>query len=244
MPEIGVAPAARFALPDAAMHVEVEAVLFDMDGLLLDSERIYREIFIAAAMEHGYDIAARYDCFIGRSNADCQALLREWHPEIDYALINAETRRMWNARCPGDAVPLKDGVHAALDRLDTLGLPRAVATSTVSVRAHAKLAASGLLPRFGAVVGGDEVKAAKPAPDIYLEAARRIGADPRRCLALEDSVIGFTAARAAGCVAIMIPDLLAPPHADWPVLVSLHAVAARLAPHPGESVTPGARAAG
>jgi beta-phosphoglucomutase-like phosphatase (HAD superfamily) len=127
-------------------------------------------------------------------------------------------------------VPLKDGVHVALDRLDVLKLPRAVATSTSGGRARAKLAASGLLPRFAAVVGGDEVPAAKPAPDLYLEAARRIGADPRRCLALEDSVIGFTAARAAGCITVMIPDLLAPPHADWPVLDSLHAVAALLHP--------------
>jgi len=202
-------------------------VLFDMDGLLLDSERIYREVFIAAALLEGCDIAARYDSFIGRCNADCYALLREWHPGLDYARISAEARRLWDERCPGDAVPLKDGVRAALDRLDALGLPRAVATSTAAARAHAKLSASGLLPRFGAVVGGDEVPAAKPAPDIYLEAARRIGADPRRCLALEDSVIGFTAARAAGCIAVMIPDLLAPPQADSPVLASLHIVAER-----------------
>jgi beta-phosphoglucomutase-like phosphatase (HAD superfamily) len=224
------APAARFALPDAD-HVHVEAVLFDMDGLLLDSERIYREVFIAAALLQGCDIAARYNDFIGRSNADCYALLREWHPGVDYAAISAEARRLWDERCPGDEVPLKDGAHVALDRLDVLGLPRAVATSTAGHRARAKLAASGLLPRFAAVVGGDEVRAAKPAPDIYLEAARRIGADPQRCLALEDSVIGFTAARAAGCITVMIPDLLAPPNAEWPVLDSLHTVAARLAPH-------------
>jgi beta-phosphoglucomutase-like phosphatase (HAD superfamily) len=208
-------------------------VLFDMDGVLLDSERIYREIFIAAALLEGCDIAHRYDAFIGRSNADCYALLREWHPGVDYQKISAEARRLWDERCPGDAVPLKDGVHAALDRLDVLGLPRAVATSTAGERARAKLGASGLLTRFAAVVGGDEVRAAKPAPDLYLEAARRIGADPRRCLALEDSVIGFTAARAAGCLTVMIPDLLAPPSADWPVLDSLHMVAALLHPREG-----------
>jgi HAD superfamily hydrolase (TIGR01509 family) len=227
---MGGAVAARFALPGAA-HVTIEAVLFDMDGTLLDSERIYREVFIAAALLHGHDIAPRYDCFIGLTNADCHALLREWHPGIDYARVSAEARRMWYERCPGDAVPLKEGVHAALDRLDALRLPRAVATSTVAARAHAKLEACGVRARFAAVVGGYEVRAGKPAPDIYLEAARRIGADPRRCLAIEDSPTGFAAARAAGCVTVMIPDLLAPPEADWPVLDSLHAVAARLHPH-------------
>src|SRR5262249_41249561 len=117
------------------------------------------------------------------------------------------------------------------DRLDVLGLPRAVATSTAGGRARAKLGASGLLPRFAVVVGGDEVRAAEPAPDLYLEAARRIGADPRRCLALRDRRIRVTAARAAGCITVMIPDLLAPAPPDWPVLDSLHAVAALLHPH-------------
>ncbi len=211
-----------------AGHVVVDAVIFDMDGTLLDSERLYREVFLAAAAARGHDLAPRYDAFIGRSSAACRALLAEWHPELDYEQVAAEAHLLWKQRAPDDVVPVKDGVHAALDRLDALRLGRAVATSTPGVRARAKLAATGLLPRLAAVVGGDEVETPKPAPDIYLEAARRIGVDPRRCLAIEDSPTGFAAARAAGCFTILVPDLISPPADALHVLDSLHILAERL----------------
>jgi len=123
--------------------------------------------------------------------------------------------------------------NESFDRLDAYGIPRAVATSTRRARAEVKLRQSALLPRFTALVGGDEVAHGKPAPDIYLEAARRLGVPARACLVLEDSDPGVRAALAAGMTPIMVPDLLPPSHdlLARGVIVdsSLTDVAARLA---------------
>ena len=117
-----------------------------------------------------------------------------------------------------------------------LAIPRAVATSTRRDRARSKLARASLLPRFHAIVGGDDVARGKPAPDIYVEAARRLGASAARCLALEDSEPGVRSALAAGMTPIMVPDMH-PPSADLialdlVVLPSLHDVLAHLAALP------------
>ena len=120
-----------------------------------------------------------------------------------------------------------------LDWLEGRAIPRAVATSTRRERAHSALERTALLPRFQALVGGDEVAFGKPAPDIYFEAARRLGANTASCVVLEDSEPGVRAALAAGMMPIMVPDLI-PPSAelvalDLVVLPTLHDVLAHLA---------------
>jgi HAD superfamily hydrolase (TIGR01509 family) len=131
-----------------------------------------------------------------------------------------------------EGIALKTGLLEILDWLDRENVPRAVATSTRRARAVAKLAHASLLERFDAVVGGDEVPRGKPAPDIYLEAAHRIGVAPSACIVLEDSEPGVLAAFAAGMRPIMVPDI-APPSPSLAargvtVLASLHEVRAHL----------------
>jgi len=216
-----------------------QAVIFDMDGTLLDTEPLAALAWEEAAARLG----VRFDralalAMVGRNFADCEAFLRG-HFDAGYpteALLGS-WHATYDAIVARDGFALKDGVHDLLDWLEALAIPRAVATSTRRLRAEAKLAGCNLLPRFAVVVGGDEVARGKPAPDIYLAAAGRLGVDPAACIALEDSEPGFRSALAAGMAPILIPDLKAPSPellALAPlVLPSLSAVREHLAALPG-----------
>jgi HAD superfamily hydrolase (TIGR01509 family) len=184
-----------------------------MDGLILDTEplalRAWSECARAVGVPFDRTLGLR---MVGRNFTDCAALVRAeiaaCHP-IDALLDNWHAT--YDAIVARDGVTLKAGVTELLDWLDRGGLPRAVATSTRRERARAKLAQAGVLARFHSVVGGDDVVRGKPAPDIYLEAARRLEVAPADCLVLEDSEPGVRAGLAAGMAVIMVPDLIAPP---------------------------------
>ena len=188
------------------------AVLFDMDGLLLDSERVALAIMSASATELGLVWDHRVGLrIIGRSVTDSSRILREHYG--DDARLDAlpgAFRARYDRHIDEQQIPLKPGVLQVLDLLDTHGIARAVATSTQRERAVRKLERNGLIERFDALVGGDEVKRGKPAPDIFLAAARALDVEPARCLVLEDSNAGARAGLAAGMAVVMVPDLLEP----------------------------------
>ena len=212
------------------LHRRPAAVIFDMDGLLLDTEPLAARAWseAAAALGVGFDAALAH-AMIGRSFADCAAMVRarygatypvdalldRWHATFD-AIVARE------------GVAVKPGAIELIDWLERNAIASAVATSTRRERACTKLGDARLLARFRDVVGGDEVTNGKPAPDIYVEAARRLGVRADACIALEDSVPGVRAALAARMTAIMVPDLHHPPRdllaLDLLVLPSLHVV--------------------
>jgi len=189
-----------------------QAVIFDMDGLMLDTEplaaRAWDEAAAAAGVVFDATLAHR---MIGRNFHDCGAMLHAECPAgYPVDAILSRWHAAYDAIVERDGLAMKPGVFELLDWLDARNIARAVATSTRRDRAQAKLMRTALLPRFAALVGGDEIAHGKPAPDIYLEAARRLGASPPRCLVLEDSEPGVRGALAAGMVPFMVPDLLAP----------------------------------
>ena len=188
------------------------AVLFDMDGLLLDSERIALAIMAECAAEIGLDWAPQVGMrMIGRNVVDANRVLRDhFGDDARLGLLPAAFRLRYDRHIAEQPIPLKPGVTALLDLLERHDIPRAVATSTQRERASRKLARNDLLHRFDALVGGDEIERGKPAPDIYLAAARAVGAEPVRCLVLEDSNTGARAGLAAGMAVVMVPDLLEP----------------------------------
>ena len=168
---------------------------------------------------------------IGRNFGDCVALIRDRHG-ADYPVD--ELTRAWVVSYDGlvasEGIAMKPGLDEILDLLDQRGIRRAVATSTRRERARVKLEQVDLLHRFAALVGGDEVERGKPAPDIFLAAAARLGVEPADCVVLEDSEPGIIAAWAAGMTPVMVPDLHQPSTALLErkplVLASLSAVAA------------------
>lgn len=186
-----------------------QAALFDMDGLLFDSERIGLREMIAAAAEQGIVMEQEPVLqTIGKTIESARQVYTHWYPALDYnQLRDAFTRRMHDLAQKGE-MPLKEGVFELLDALKTRHIPMAVASSSGESTIRVYLDKAGILPYFDALVSGVNVAHSKPAPDIFLAAAEKLGADPARCLVLEDSYNGVKAGRAAGCTVCMVPDVL------------------------------------
>ena len=214
----------------------VEAALFDMDGLLLDTEALYIRAMQAAAGSLGREMPIELcHAMVGVPAYECNEMI-EGHYGEGFSI--AEFRKHFSVHLRGlmdDGIPLKPGVVELLDFLAGRGLPVAVATSAERRTAEHHLARAGLLDRFQAIATRNDVARAKPHPDIYLEAARRLGVPPQRCLAFEDSDIGLSAAHAAGTMAFMVPDFLEPQPESrarcLQVLSDLHAARALLQRH-------------
>lgn len=213
------------------------AVVLDMDGLMLDTERIAVECWIESARVSGWEIS-RETCLamVGLDHrASRQKLLDAGGRSFPLDEVSKRGRLRYLERLRGEGVGLKPGIVELLDWLDTHGVPKAVATSTMCELAIEKLTLAGIRDRFETIVCGDQVEKTKPAPDVYLDATGRIGFDPRLCIALEDSDTGLRAAHAAGLACIVVPDMREPSpeyralaHTVVPTLADARRVVARL----------------
>ncbi|KAB0539741.1 HAD family hydrolase [Xanthomonas cissicola] len=194
----------------AALPFRPQAVIFDMDGLMLDSERAITACLAQAAADQGLQIEPAFWLrMVGTGDAACRRLLGERIGEQPADTMLAYAQRLYAAAVER-GIPHRPGIIALLDYLAAQHMPRAVATSTQRPLALRKLEAADLLWRFDAVCTASDVVHPKPAPDIYLLAARTLAVDPAHCLVLEDSPTGVHAALAAGMTPIQIPDLLEP----------------------------------
>ena len=190
---------------------QVKAVVFDMDGLLFDSERVYRDAMYATAAEMGFELPDHlFRRLIGVPWAGNVTMLVEHYGQgFNHEAFRKEATRRFHVVADAE-ICLKTGVIEILDELDVLGLPRAVATSSLHQTVQHHLGQHDLLGRFHALVAQGDYARGKPAPDPFLTAAERLGVAPEDCLALEDSHNGVRAAHAAGMMTIMVPDLLDP----------------------------------
>jgi HAD superfamily hydrolase (TIGR01509 family) len=197
----------------AALTVRPRAVVFDMDGLMLDTEPLAARAWLVAARQVGVDFdEAVNPSLVGRTFSDCRSLILEHHgPGYPVDTLMGAWHGAYDDLVEREGLVLKPGLHELVDWLERERVPRAVATSTRRARACAKLERVALYARFAALVGGDEIARGKPAPDIFLEAAARLAVPPAACLVLEDSAPGLAGAIAAGMSAIMVPDRAAPP---------------------------------
>jgi HAD superfamily hydrolase (TIGR01509 family) len=187
------------------------AVIFDMDGLIFDTERLYRDSMMAAAELHGRDLPLTvFTSMIGGTGDSTKQILGDhFGPDFDLETYMAQTWTHFHEMADAD-LALKAGVSELLDHLDRLSMPRAIATSSRRDIVDHHLGAHDLARRFDTVVAQGDYARGKPNPDPYLEAARRLGVAPELCLALEDSHNGVRAASSAGMMTIMVPDLLDP----------------------------------
>lgn len=187
------------------------AVVFDMDGLLFDTEVLYRDAVLAAAREHDLELPLElYLRAIGLTHEATRDLLTgHFGPSFDFERLWGASAARFHAMIASQRY-LKAGVEELLDALDAAGLKRAIATSSSHASVERNLKHHGMIDRFHIVVANGDYARSKPNPDPFLTAAARLGVPPADCLALEDSYNGIRAASAAGMMTIMVPDLLDP----------------------------------
>ena len=187
----------------------LKGVIFDMDGVLFDTERLTLEGWRLAARQAGYPLD---DAVVlstnGISEADTRlTFLRHYGEAYPYDALRAEMKR-YKDGCLAQGIPVKSGVHRLLQALRGQGIRTAVASSNDRAHVTEYLQRTGLLSQMDAFVCADMVRRAKPAPDVYLRAAEAFGLPPESCIAIEDAPPGLVAARCAGCIPVMIPDLI------------------------------------
>jgi HAD superfamily hydrolase (TIGR01509 family) len=197
--------------PGAKLPRKVRAVVFDMDGLIFNTEDIYRDAVMATAADGNHDIPlAFYLSTVGLSGAATRlAFLERYGEGFDYETFwtTASNRFAEMARTQ---LRLKAGVVELLDLLDKLKLPRAICTSSRHEDVRNNLAIGGLVGRFQFVIAQGDYDGGKPHPAPFLKAAERLGVAPESCVALEDSYHGVRSATGAGMMTIMVPDLFPP----------------------------------
>lgn len=216
----------QVAQTDTADHAEktrqLELVIFDMDGLLIDSEQVAARAQLQAARMLELDFTLEdYKKLIGVNYRKGVEILSElWEtPTVKRFLDTSET--IENDIVETEGIPLKDGVFELLDFLDEYDIPRVVATSTARPRAEERLSNVGILPRINGLVCGNEVEHAKPHPEIFLRSLGETKGD--NAVIFEDSHNGLRAGIAAGIPVLYVPDMLPPPQDLTPeaVLASL-----------------------
>jgi HAD superfamily hydrolase (TIGR01509 family) len=188
-----------------------DALLFDLDGTLIDTESIALETGLAAFAAHGHPVSRTFlESLVGKDDPTCEALVRTAYPGVDLVAVN-RMRRAAFAEGVEQGLALKPGVS---ELLAAATRPCAIVTSSRREGAHRKLGIAGIARSFTHVVTLDDVTAPKPAPDPYLLAASLFGLEPGRCLVFEDSETGAEAAHRAGCVVVQVPDVV-PSEGRW-----------------------------
>lgn len=190
----------------------MKAIIFDMDGVLFDTERLCMDSWIAVARENGIpDMEAFFPRCIGRNQTDTAALFREFYGgSYDYERFRQQSSERFHEDIVQKGMPVKKGAREILEflrqRKYRIGL--ASSSSRHSVEEH--LERTGLREYFQSLTTGDMVEHSKPQPDIYLMACESLGVVPQEAMAIEDSPNGIRAAYSAGMIPIMVPDLIEP----------------------------------
>ena len=190
-------------------YPKIRGVLFDMDGVVIDSERLFTRFWMASAADLGFPMTYEQALQLrSLGKAPSQAKLDAFFgPVLDYDTLRNRRIELMEAFIAEHGVEEKKGIRELLACLKEKGIPCAITSSSSIPLIRRHLGNLGLLDGFTALCSGKDVPQGKPAPDIYLHGAATLGLPPENCLALEDSPTGILSAYRAGCMAVMVPDL-------------------------------------
>ena len=188
----------------------IDTVIFDMDGVIFDSEILVLQAWKEVAERHGIAgvEAACHECLGTNSVVSKGVFLKHYGEDFPYEEYKAEMAEVFFSHASGGKLAKKPGVEELLKYLKMRGFKIGLASSTREVLVRSEISDGGLLGYFDQIVGGDMVERSKPEPDIFLEACRRLGTRPENCYVIEYSHNGIRAAYAAGMHPIMVPDLM------------------------------------
>ena len=193
--------------------MKIEALLFDMDGLLIDSERVVQRAWEAAGEEMGYShLGSHIYHTLGMNRASRDRYFEEMvDPQFPHEEFARRNGRVFYEIVEKEGIGVKTGARELLEYGKSHGYKLAVATSSRRGYAEKILTDAGIYQYFDGMISGDMVEHSKPDPEIYLKASALIGVEPEYCMALEDAPAGIRSAYAAGMIPVLIPDLLKPP---------------------------------
>ena len=189
-------------------RMRIKAVLFDLDGTLIDTESYYRRIWPEAVAHFGYTLTDEmYLSLRSLGRPYARERFAQWYgPDFDYDEVRAYRMGLFNELVAGRGIPLKPGAREILLLLKDMGILRATATATDEERTRDYLTRVGLIDLFDRICCATQVEHGKPAPDLYLYACESLGLAPDECLAVEDAPNGIRSAAAAGVPVVFIPD--------------------------------------
>ena len=194
------------------MTGKIDTVIFDMDGVIFDSETLVLRSWKEVAERHGIENveATCHECLGTNSVVSKEIFLKHYGQDFSYDEYKAEMAEVFFSHASGGRLAKKPGVEELLKYLKENGFKVGLASSTQEATVRRQISEGGLLVYFDQIIGGDMVKRSKPEPDIFLEACRRLGSKAENCYVIEDSYNGIRAAHAAGMHPIMVPDLKEP----------------------------------
>ena len=206
--------------PEWGAERPIRGVLFDMDGLVVDTEKLYSRFWREACAFYGHTMT--YEQSLQMRGLGGQAGENKLHSffgkDAHYMTLRNKRIELMDAFVDEHGVELKPGIFELMDYLEENRIPAAITSSSPIPRIRKFLAPYGLDSRFAALCSGRDVPKGKPAPDIYLAGARALNLPPEHCLALEDAPAGIESAFRAGCLPVMIPDLDPPGENTIPML--------------------------
>jgi len=201
--------AITFYNPQWGASRPIRGILFDMDGLVLDSEALYTRFWREAANTLGFPMTVEQSWGMRSLGKKLGQPYLEilFGPTVDYTTLRCKRIELMDAYVAEYGIAPKPGIYELLDYMEANGIAAAIASSSPMEFIEQHLSAVNLLHRFQKLCSGHAIPNGKPAPDIYLLAAKELGLQPEECLALEDSPTGILSAYRAGCLPVMIPDL-------------------------------------
>lgn len=187
---------------------KIRGVLFDMDGLVLDTEKLYTRFWMESARDLGYPMTLEQALSLRSLNrtAGQDKLTEYFGPGISYSAVRNHRIELMDAHIAKYGIEVKPGIFELMDYLQAQGIASAITSSSPMVNIQRHLSAHNLLHRFNKLCSGYDVPNGKPEPDIYLHGAACLDLHPEECLALEDSPTGILSAYRAGCLPVMVPD--------------------------------------